>query len=302
MGAYRLLLALFCLTFLPAASAAAAKKPVSPVEKAARAFFAEQLEQIEQIGADGAPFGHADTFLFADTDMAVGPVTGEDLLRGFQGAAGSAGPIKTVKLRVTTAADGRAAWLVATLRVMQYNPGDGPGFWVDYRVTELIVEHEGGYNVAAAYWSSPRADKEVNAWYAKNGLGDPMRVAAGDADEGEAEIAELVGGALRGKTFADLIDERGDLVVLGTAPKEEVVGGKKWKKSWAAWSDKIELLGGVKAGLSPHGGTAWAVATFAIEKTPKAGAAYKIPFRLFLVLDKTAAGWKVVHAHLAVAQ
>lgn len=267
---------------------------------AARKLFEAQLVAITRYKDSSAAFA-PEASILVDTDMSSGWWKPDEMPMLFDTSSGGAGPVEVKQSRFVAAADGKSVWIFAQLRVMEYNPGTGPGFWVGYRVTELVAEKDGAWKLVAGNWTSGVADAEVNKRYAAEAAeAQPDGLVEGDADRGDATLAALVGDALRGQRLADLVSDRADLVVVGSAPKELVLGGKKWKGALAGWKNKLHLVGGVRAELAPSGTTGWAVATFTIDKQAR-GKAYRIPFHLFVVLEKGAAGWQVVQAHLAVA-
>jgi hypothetical protein len=285
----------------PVAHAApAAGKAEAPAVVATRKIFAAQLLAITRFGKYDPTAFAPDAAIFADTESYHGGWKPDEMPELFDTSSGGAGPAEVQKARFVAAADGKSAWMFAQLRVMEYNPGDGPGFWVSYRVTELVAEKDGAWKLVACYWSVGDPDAAVAKRYAEAGAVDAKVLADEAADHGDAELAALVGGAMREQRLADLIAERDDVVVVGSAPRELVVGGKKWKRALAAWKDKLHVVGGVRAEVAPGGTTGWALVTFSIDKQKK-GKAYGVPFRVFFVLEKDAAGWQVVQAHLAVA-
>lgn len=224
----------------------------------------------------------------------------DESMSGALGESVGLGRGKVAKAKVAVAADGKSAWIVAQVKLKQYL-GQGATRTDVYRLSELVVEEGGAWRPVVAYWSLGHADKEVHQAFAAGAeLAAPLW--DGDADTGDAELARLVGDALRGKSLGALVGDRADMVVVGSAPGEELPG-KSWKKAWTAWSQTLALEGGVRAGVAPSGTVGWAFATFTIDKQDKKKTVYKIPFRVFLVLEKSAkdGAWRVVHAHLGIA-
>jgi ketosteroid isomerase-like protein len=298
MRALLLLVMVGVLLRVPVPSAQAAGKE-SPAVAAARQLFEAQLVAITRYKDSSAEFA-PDASILVDNEMTSGWWKPDEMPMLFDSSSGGAGPVEVQRSKFVAAADGKSVWIFAQLRVMEYNPGTGPGFWVGYRVTELVAAQDGAWKLVAGNWTVGVADKEVNRRFAAGGEVSPERLIEGDLDRGDAELAALVGGALRAQRLAELVSDRADLVVVGSAPKELVNGGKKWRSALAGWKDRLHLLGGVRAEVAPGGTTGWAVATLAVDKEAK-GKKYQIPFHLFVVLEKGAAGWQVVQAHLAIA-
>jgi hypothetical protein len=150
--------------------------------------------------------------------------------------------------------------------------------------------------VAASVWTQPQGNTAVNK-DAKAG-----KLAARTALEGDAGDAGLR--AAFDKLITDGLDAaataRKNLVAIGSGPGERTVGGSVLAKAWtAAWKGHLTITSSI-ARLAPSHTTGWVVTNVELAKGTGKGA-YKIPFLVFCVFDKTTSGeWNLVHMVFAV--
>jgi ketosteroid isomerase-like protein len=188
---------------------------------------------------------------------------------------------------INVSADGKSAWAseLSTLRIGDLKHGDNPQSW---RASDVLVQTPKGWRIAALAWTSPTENATANR----------------DAKAGKLTTAKLAGDpgdASLNAVFAKLTTEgvtnvAKDLVAIGSGPGERTAGAPAFTKAWnAAWKGKTTVVSSV-ARLAPSGTTGWVAATIELQKT-----GYKIPFTVFAVFDKDAAGaWTLVHIHFAV--
>jgi hypothetical protein len=167
---------------------------------------------------------------------------------------------------------------------------DGASAWASgNRVSELLVKTPAGWQIAAEFATEPRGDDEA-ARAAK--AGKPAPQLALPPGGGDASLL-----AAFGKLASDGVDadaaKRADLVAIGSAPGERTVGGAVLARGWNAyWKGRVKIASSV-AGIAPSGTTGWVAANVSQAKS-----GYAIPFTLFCIFDKTAAGdWSLVHVH-----
>src|SRR5215468_3106618 len=188
--------------------------------------------------------------------------------------------------QLAIARDGKSAWATFTVRVTVQ---DAPQL---YRVSDLLVKTSQGWRIAATAWTEAIANDVVNkeAKVGKRSF-DYLVLEVKNSD------AALV--AAFNKLATDGVDAtaatRKDLVVVGSGPGERTIGGGEFAKPWkAAWVKHVTVSSAV-ARVAPSGTTGWVIATIVLDKRT-----YKVPFLVFCVFDKTAAGdWSLVHIQFA---
>lgn len=186
----------------------------------------------------------------------------------------------------TFSRDGNAVWIAF----------DVAGKGKTWRATELAFKDltKGEWQIAAGLWSTSRLNGEVNKAAAAGKLALPPPIA--DKADGDAELR-----AAFDKLLSDGLDAtaaaRKELIAIGSGPNERTKTGAALAKPWkVAWAKKLSVRGGAIAKVLPSGTTGWVMADVLLDK-----GAYKVPFRVFVVFDKTSAGaWSLVQAHFAV--
>ncbi len=206
------------------------------------------------------------------------------------------GPSKVGKhtvreLRVVLARDGASAW--ASFDVKVSVDGLAKTGVVDFRATELFVKGSAGWQVRAAAWSTAMSARALAKALKASKLARLETVF--DQDLGDRDVLVAV------KTFArDGLDAtaatRTDLVAIGVASGERVLGGKlvaaKLAKNWAK---TITLTGATWAATA--GTTACATVNAEIQR-----GATTLPARLFVIFERAEGGnWSPVLVHLAAA-
>jgi hypothetical protein len=189
-------------------------------------------------------------------------------------------------LQVGIARDGKSAWAAFEVRATVHDSAQL------YRVSDLLVKTSNGWRIAATAWTQPVANDLVNK-EAKAGKRSfdylELAVKNGDATL-VAALTALVTDGIDATAAASK-----DLVAIGSGPGERTVGGASLAKAWkATWMKHVTVASAV-AQLAPSGTTGWVIATIALDRK-----AYKVPFLVFAVFDKTAAGgWTLVHIQFA---
>lgn len=194
-------------------------------------------------------------------------------------------------VQVTVSRDGKSAWASELVKVTLLEPSS-PGRDVPWRASDALVKTPAGWRIAALAWTEPVANAKANA-QAKAGklTAQPL-----DGEPGDASLRDAFA-----KLTTDGVDAaaaaRPDLVAIGSGPGERTVGGAALARAWnAAWKGKLAIVSS-RAQALPSGTTGWVAATVELAKP-----GYKLPFTVFAVFDKTAAGtWSLVHIHFAVA-
>lgn len=229
--------------------------------------------------------GKPDSIYLADAVFSIAGAADEPQVSRDRIAAIVAGASVTSR-SVGLSADGKSAWIAIVVK----RSG------VEWRVSELAVQTAGGWRIAGGIASSGQDNKAVNAAAKTNKL----TLAALPQAKPDAS---LVGAftALTTGPFDAAATARTELVAFGSGPGERTTSGPVLARAWkAAWAKRITVDGPVITRLAPSGTTGYALANISLEKpgTP----AYKIPFRLLFVFDKTGSSWSLVHAHFATAK
>ena len=100
------------------------------------------------------------------------------------------------------------------------------------------------------------------------------------------------------KALAASVSTRKDVVLYGSALKERTVGGAKVKAMLARWKLAFKVRDGIQAGLTSSRSVAWLAANVDAGN-PKKPKDKPVPYRLLVLYEKTAAGWKLVQAHFS---
>jgi len=101
------------------------------------------------------------------------------------------------------------------------------------------------------------------------------------------------------KAFAASFSDRKEVVMFGSELPERYVGGKA-KTQITSWNFAFKVRDGLRAGVSKSGNLAWVAAN--VDATSVKNTKMKpIPFRMFAVYEKSAAGWKVVEVEFSTA-
>jgi ketosteroid isomerase-like protein len=194
-------------------------------------------------------------------------------------------------VQVTLSRDGKSAWASELARITLLEKTTA-GREMAWRASDVLTRTPAGWRIAALAWTQPVANAQANA-RAKAGK---LAVQKLDGDPGDAGLRDAFA-----KLTTDGVDAaataRADLVAIGSGPGERTVGGGGFARAWrAGWKGKITIAS-AQARVLPSGTTGWVAATIELAKP-----GYKIPFTVFAIFDKTAAGaWSLVHIHLAVA-
>jgi ketosteroid isomerase-like protein len=189
-------------------------------------------------------------------------------------------------LTIVVARDGKSAW--ASVEASIRMPRRGQDNVVSMRASNLLVATPNGWRIAALAWTEPTendlANKDAKAGKLK---AEPLEPEPGDASLREAFAKLTTDGAT---------NVAKDIVAFGSGPNERTVGAAAFTKPWnAAWKGKTTIVSSV-ARVAPSGTTGWVAATVELQKK-----GYKIPFTVFAVFDKDAAGaWTLVHIHFTV--
>jgi hypothetical protein len=101
------------------------------------------------------------------------------------------------------------------------------------------------------------------------------------------------------KAFAASFSDRKEVVMFGSELPERYVGAKA-KAQITSWNLAFKVRDGLRAGISKSGNLVWVAAN--VDATSVKNAKAKpIPFRMFTVYEKSAAGWKVVEVQFSTA-
>jgi ketosteroid isomerase-like protein len=200
-------------------------------------------------------------------------------------------------VRVGTSADGNAEWIFFTATISRTGES-GPMAPVQIRGSELASKHGDKWLVDGGVLSVGRADADINAAAKAQTLATMQPIT--DATTGDKDVLAAFSDLMT-KGFDDTSAARKDFITVGSGPGELTNGGKGiapyFKKAWVGHA---AINGPLLAITAPNKSTACVFATVNLPAGTKA-APYQIPFRLFVVFDKTAAGaWSPVHMHLAV--
>jgi hypothetical protein len=192
--------------------------------------------------------------------------------------AAKAKPVKASDVALTVARDGKSAWGSAR----------GTAKQEVWRASDLLVQTPQGWQLAAVAWTEPKDNAAVNR-DAKAGKLVAGKLAGDPGDQGLRD-------AFARLTTDGLPSVRKDLVAIGSGPDERTVDGPAFAKAWnAVWKGKTTIVSSV-AHATPSGTTGWVAATVELQKT-----GYKIPFTVFAVFEKDAAGaWSLATIQFAV--
>jgi hypothetical protein len=185
-----------------------------------------------------------------------------------------------------TTADKSATWVAVNLTWMRScgGPASGPCGVVDARGHALALFDKD---------QRPIAWEIVSILPAKQAAKVKSLPAMPDAiDADAASVAKLIQGALPDPAaLAKLISERKDAIMFGSDAGERFVGGAAIAKTLASWKLGFTVHDGTQAALSPSK-TAAVVAMNVDAK--RAGSKQATPYRLFVILEKVDATWKIV--------
>lgn len=205
---------------------------------------------------------------------------------------------RTIKqLHISPSADGASAAASFLVELQSKCDVSGELFPMGARVSEVVVKTKDGWRIAGGAWSTDEDNARTNEAARAGKLAALQPV--GDSSAGDASV-----GAAFAALLADGVDKdgaaRADLIVFGSGPGERTTSGAPFARAWkAAWVGHIATTGPVRTEVAPSGTTAWVTANVKLTKG-KAGATYAIPFRLFVVFDRTKAGaWSLIHVHIA---
>jgi hypothetical protein len=100
------------------------------------------------------------------------------------------------------------------------------------------------------------------------------------------------------KALAKSVSARKDVVLFGSEPAERTVGGAKVAAKLQGWNLALKVRDGIQAGTTSSKTVAWVTANVDATslKKPKDK---PVPYRLFVIYEKTGAEWKLVHANFA---
>ncbi|MEO8707142.1 MAG: hypothetical protein ABI867_44355, partial [Kofleriaceae bacterium] len=193
-------------------------------------------------------------------------------------------------LTVTRSRDRKTAW-ASVLADISILPQNQPGRDDPWRASDVLVKTAAGWRIAAMAWSRPVANAVAN----RDAKAGTLRAHTVEGDAGDAELRAAFAKLATSGVDADAAT-RTDLVAIGSGPGERTIGGAIFAKAWAAgWQNHVTITSSI-ARLAPSGTTGWVAATIELAKRD-----YAIPFFVFCVFDKTAAGaWSLVHIQLAI--
>jgi hypothetical protein len=196
---------------------------------------------------------------------------------------------------ISFARDGKSAWISLELKIMLVADNGRVGAEFNYRLSEVAVKVANGWRIAAISLTKPVDDAAANRLAIAGKLDAPGPVDNGGEDDLRSVFEKLVSSGFDKPDAATK-----QLVVYGSAPGERTANGPAFAKAWnALWAKHLEVKG-ASAWLAPSNTTGWVIANVNLRKV-KGKTAYTIPFRLFFVFDKDAAGaWQLVHAQFAV--
>jgi hypothetical protein len=181
-------------------------------------------------------------------------------------------------VQATVSRDGKSAWGSVIIE----------GF---VRASDVLVKTPKGWQLAAVAWTQD-VENDYAKREAKAGHLKPERVPGDPGDASlRAAFAKLTTAGVDAAATA-----RPDLVAIGSGPDERTVGGHDLARAWNAfWKGHVTIVAST-AHATPSGTTGWVSASIELAKP-----GYKMPFLVFAVFDKTAAGsWSLVHIHFAI--
>ena len=204
--------------------------------------------------------------------------------------------VKSKGLHVVAAPGGRAAWATEQLDL------DG----TSYLITAVLEDVEDIWVLRAVHAARPVADKAVKKAVEAGTMPRPPALTGAIDPEAQPVVDLFL--AMNGEEMEPRAEqmaqlaERGDVMLLGSAPKETTKGAKKIKKLWNKALKKEPTLvpqGDLIARASGDGALVWIVVNVDLGTKD----APPVPHRAFYVyeLDEEAeAGWSLVAAHEAV--
>jgi ketosteroid isomerase-like protein len=272
-----------CLEWLPdGAPAQATDDTADPADQVASVVDGDLLALFAHPFSDDAMFVNA-------TDKPM-PANAALTLEAFDKGSGEYRTHYDKDRQIDVARDGKTAW-VSLATTLQFRSENGPDRSHDWRVSEVLVKAP-GWRVAAMAWTQGVADDAA----IRGAIAKPYvakRFGNGDSSLSDAALKLLRTG------FDDPAKVGAKLTAIGSAPGERT-SGPVFAKAWnTAWAKNLELYD-VAATLAPSGTTGWVILNVALHGK-QGTTAYWLPFRLFFVFDKDAAGaWQLVHAHFAV--
>lgn len=190
-------------------------------------------------------------------------------------------------LEVQLSRDGNTAWASVETEV----GAAGDREWLQtYRISDVVAKIGGRWRIVASAWSEGIDNVKANKAAQSRTPPQLAPLGGGKPDPWmEGELLAWQSGA-RTTTVAR------KTIVFGSAPRERTTDGPSFRKAWyATWANHVRIEPQKIAALAPSGTTGWVIANITLDKKT-----HKVPFRMFVVFDKDAAGnWQLVHVHLA---
>jgi ketosteroid isomerase-like protein len=202
----------------------------------------------------------------------------------------------TGERQVRLSPDARAAWVLDDIDyVLTSSAGERR---TTFRMTAILGERAGRWSIYAAHYANPLDDARafaVTTWPAPQRSGD-VRVGP-EADT----LAALVAPS---DHFAGTLDESGDVILVGTAPDERILGGPAARRFVGAAEPRPGLTitpdGPPAAGLLPSGDAGWIAYTATLTLT-RGGVRHVLPVRVTAGLLEVSGGtWRKVVEHVSV--
>jgi hypothetical protein len=230
------------------------------------------------------PEGLAPPRFVAADGIFVSPKSYEEISGGWTEVA------STVHPQSATAKDGAASWIALDFRFghvcgmasCMHDPPDAYAHGV-----ALFQVDKGAARPVA--WDVARIAKPKELATAK---GKPLAAIPAGIDAGAEEpVKQLVAALADPAALGKLVSDRKDAVLFGSELAERYVGGATVRTTLAKWKLAFKVHDGVQAGLTASKTVAFVAANV---DAAAAGAKLATPYRMFAILEKSGADWKLV--------
>lgn len=242
-----------------------------------------------------------DAFVFtpaADGALNSASAVAGDMQRRFESlrARGETIRIRTESSLSGVSESGQGAWVFDQI-VVEVLEGDDIVRTAPVRVTAAFGRHEGGWRIAAGYWSFPFETQEIQDEAKHAGQLQPGKVLAeAIADEARPFVDALTAALARPIALPDLYSTHESHASIGSVVHEVFVG----PAGEAVWREFVRHVhdfaprGPMRATMiTPDLG--WLAANIDI------GSPVPTPYRFFYVWLKEASDWRIVVSHDAVS-
>jgi hypothetical protein len=201
---------------------------------------------------------------------------------------------------VGLAADKKSAWIAAELEEMTRGCGlapCGPEPIPQQRHATALAEKIGDdWQITASHVSLIITGQEQKKAMKQGVMPGKLERSVAGAEDVVKQLESTLGDP---KHLAASVSARTDVALFGSAPGERTFGGQAVRAKLLAWKLAFKVRDGIVAGKSASKTIAYVAAN--VDATSLARPKDKpMPYRLFVVYEKTGAAWQIVLAHFSV--